>query len=55
VLAFFTKYSQTAGTGLVNATFTTDFFATPFCTSHLWSLGVEEQFYLLWPVLFFIA
>jgi peptidoglycan/LPS O-acetylase OafA/YrhL len=27
------------------------FFGTPYATAHFWTLGVEEQFYLLWPEL----
>ncbi len=49
VLGFFTHYSQSAASWAVNLTFTTNFFWSPFATAHLWSLGVEEQFYLLWP------
>ena len=33
--------------------FAPDLGASPFL--HTWSLGVEEQFYLLWPVLFVLA
>jgi peptidoglycan/LPS O-acetylase OafA/YrhL len=49
VLGFFTRYSQPASAWLANLTFTTNFFAHPGATEHFWSLGVEEQFYLLWP------
>ncbi len=36
----------------------TDYFAasqTPSPILHFWSLGVEEQFYLLWPVIVFVV
>jgi peptidoglycan/LPS O-acetylase OafA/YrhL len=53
VLGFFTHYAQNATMWAANLTFTTNFFIIldPLPTRHLWSLGVEEQFYLLWPVL----
>jgi peptidoglycan/LPS O-acetylase OafA/YrhL len=52
LLQWFTPYRQTAGQWLANFTFTTNYVPVPGATNHLWSLAVEEQFYLLWPVLF---
>ena len=42
---------------LSSVTYTKQFFMghTVFETSHLWSLSVEEVFYLLWPLLFIYA
>jgi peptidoglycan/LPS O-acetylase OafA/YrhL len=38
---------------LVNITYTKQFFpSSSYETSHLWSLSVEEFFYLLWPIIF---
>lgn len=31
------------------------FSSTPSPLKHMWSLGVEEQFYLLWPIVFLLA
>lgn len=31
-----------------------EFFPAVAGASHLWSIGVEEQFYLFWPLIFFI-
>ncbi len=49
VLASLTDYRQDRSFWLANLTFTTNFHIPPFATAHLWSLAVEEQFYLLWP------
>ena len=53
VLACFTHYTQDAAMWVANLTFTTNFLTLRhvYPTGHLWSLGVEEQFYIFWPVL----
>lgn len=35
-------------------TFTANYFPAPPAMSHLWSLSVEEQFYILWPGIVFM-
>ncbi|WP_395744626.1 acyltransferase family protein [Prosthecobacter sp.] len=51
-LQFFTPFHQSLAGWLGNLTFTTNYLHTTHASDHLWSLAVEEQFYLLWPVAF---
>src|ERR1017187_6342941 len=49
-LQLFTVYTQSVSAWIGNLTFTTNFVtANVWPSGHLWSLSVEEQFYLLWP------
>ena len=53
LLQRFTPYHQSAATWIGNITFTTNFVSEGnWASGHLWSLAVEEQFYLMWPSLF---
>jgi len=49
-LQAFTPYSQSTIHWIANLTFTTNFLGAGAATGHLWSLAVEEQFYLTWPL-----
>jgi peptidoglycan/LPS O-acetylase OafA/YrhL len=45
-------FQQSTVTWLANITFTTNYWYSNAESAHLWSLAVEEQFYLLWPMIF---
>jgi peptidoglycan/LPS O-acetylase OafA/YrhL len=42
-------------TYLASALYVRNLLGTGWITGHLWSLSLEEQFYLLWPVIFVLA
>ena len=52
ILQLTTPYELSNEEWLGNLTFTRNYFGSDWTTGHLWSLAVEQQFYLLWPFAF---
>lgn len=55
LLHYFGKITVTPVHYLIAGTFMCDIFKGGVAFAHLWSLGVEEKFYLFWPVLFVLS
>ncbi len=55
LLTLTTAFQQHVTTWIGNLTFTTNFLEGEFTSAHLWSLAVEEQFYIVWPISLYVV
>ncbi len=50
----FSKNQISLSQWIANLTFSANYSSAEGPTGHLWTLGVEEQFYLIWPFVFLL-